>query len=130
MCQVIGTAASILSISLLAVTVIELKMVDNANKAAWRDALLLLSLEDIETVNAVGSALGRLDLYRREVGVEVVKLLIKLALVKLNKSLVEKFQLTTELQVAQHALDLEMLAGDLETITQETSLVVQEAAAQ
>ncbi len=127
-CRVIETAASILSISLLAVTVVELKMVDNANKSALRDALIVLSLEDIDTVNAVGTALGRLELYRREIRDEVVKLLIKLAVAKLNKSLVEKYQLSNELNVAQHALDLEMLSGDLETIMQDTGLLVHELA--
>jgi len=127
-CRFIGTAASILSVSLLAVTVLELKMVDNANKKAWQESLLRLSLEDVDTVNDVGAALGRLEAHRRDTGVEIVKLLIQLAVKKLNKSLVDKYQLSSDLNVAQHALDLEILSGDLETITTDTGLIVYEVA--
>lgn len=123
-CTVIETTSNVMTIALLSVMVLELKLGGDENQKLWKESLLLLSFEDIETIRSVGGVLNRIQLYRISISVEVVKMLIKSKLAKMNTSLVEKYDLPDELDLIRRAIDLENLAGDLETLIVDNGLLV------
>lgn len=123
-CAVIETANSVMTIALLSVMVAELKLGNDEQQKMWKDSLLLLSFEDIDTIRSVGAVLNRLDAYLITIAVEVVKMLIKQKLSKMNSKIVEKYGLPDELDLIRKAIDLENLAGDLETLLVDSLLLV------
>ena len=65
--------------------------------------LAVLSVQDPETLAAVGSALSRFHLFRYEVTLELAKLLVQQ-------------KLAGKLPIIEKALDMESLAYDIETL--------------
>jgi hypothetical protein len=117
-CAIIQFADNAINIAMLAILVLETKIMDEGNTQGWQHAIAELNTRDIDTINQVGSALLNLHNSRIDITKQLVQLLVKLKAAKFSENVLKYYGVSNKLNLVQRAMDIENLTGDLETVAE------------
>jgi hypothetical protein len=123
-CALIKSVNEGIALTILAVTALEMKGAQEDLAKEWKAAVSAIKGEDPDTIMRVGNALWS----AHELGIEVTKalamILLPLALTRLAKSVALQFGIETEADVVGHAMDLEGIADDVDSVLRELPVVI------
>jgi hypothetical protein len=104
---------------------LEVKSKDELNTTEWQSAISELNTKDMNTILAVGVAMLCLHTERVEITKQLVSLLITLNAIKFEKIIVERYGISTKLNLIERAVVLDNLGNDLDTVLIDTPVILE-----